>query len=108
MFFSSYLDELERKGGTGLIAYSCLLEGGINGPEIRQLKRYFNLVQLKSSQRPEEMVFEEFINVFEIPFIMMAMGYYPSETEVNRINDLLFSTDGYRYVYIKRFYISQG
>lgn len=87
----SYLDELEKKGGTGLNAYNFLIENGINGSEIKRLKQFFCLVQLKNSQDPEEVVVDQFVDVFEIPFIMMAMGYYPSETEVNRMNYILYN-----------------
>jgi len=85
------LDELKKKSGTRLNAYSSLLENGINGSEIKRLKQFFRLVQLKNSQRPEEVVVDQFVDVFEIPFIMTAMGYYPSETEVNRINVILYN-----------------
>lgn len=76
------MDELEKKGGDGLNPYSSLLKED----EINQLKQFFNLVQLRGSQHPEEVVFDQFIDVFEIRSIMSAMGHYLSETEVNRIN----------------------
>jgi len=76
---------LEKYGGVGLKAYSYLLEGGKNGPEISELKEYFSCVQLANSRNPETTVIRDYVDVFNVSFLMRAMGYYPSETEVNRI-----------------------
>lgn len=82
---SSYLDKLEKYGGDGLKAYSSLLEGGKNGQEITELKEYFSCVQLANSRNPETTVIREYVDVFNVSFLMRAMGYFPSEIEVNRI-----------------------
>jgi len=81
----SYLDKLEKYGGDGLQAYSSLLVGGINGQEITELKEYFSCVQLANSRNPETTVISDYVDVFNISFLMRAMGHFPSETEVNRI-----------------------
>lgn len=77
-----YLENLEQIGGTGLHAYSSLLEGGQNGPEIVLLKEFFYCVQLSNSQNPETTVLKDAVDVCELSYLMRAMGYYPSETEV--------------------------
>lgn len=77
------MDELEEIGGTGLNAYSSLLEGGKNGPEIVLLQEFFFSVQLSNSQNPETTVLKDAVDVCELSYLMRAMGYYPSETEVN-------------------------
>jgi len=76
---------LEKYGGVGLKAYSYLLEGGKNGSEITELKEYFSCVQLANSRNPETTVISDYVDVFNVSFLMRAMGYFPSETEVNRI-----------------------
>jgi len=82
-FSLSYLDKLEKHGGDGLKAYSSLLEGGENGPEITELKEYFSCVQLANSRNPETTVISDYVDVYNLSFLMRAMGYFPSETEVN-------------------------
>ncbi|XP_050063809.1 cilia- and flagella-associated protein 251-like isoform X4 [Aphis gossypii] len=79
----NYLDKLEKHGGVGLKAYSSLLEGGENGPEITELKEYFSCVQLANSRNPETTVISDYVDVYNLSFLMRAMGYFPSETEVN-------------------------
>lgn len=66
------------------MAYSNLLEGGINGSEIRLLKEYFYCVQLMKNSVPGATVLKDLIDVCEISYIMRAMGYYPSELEVSQ------------------------
>lgn len=83
IFFSSYLDRLERIGGKGLKAYSSLLEGGANGIEIQLFKEYFSCVQLAISPNPETVVRQRFVDVCLISYLMRVMGYYPSELEVS-------------------------
>lgn len=82
--FSSYLDALENIGVNKIKAYSTLLEGGENGSEMKLLMKYFKTVQLIDSPKPETVVFSDFVNICDVSFIMRAMGYYPSETEVNQ------------------------
>jgi len=86
---------LEKYGGVGLKAYSYLLEGGKNGPEISELKEYFSCVQLANSQNPETTVIRDYVDVYNVSFLMRAMGYFPSETEVNEIITTAF-INGYK------------
>jgi len=88
---------LEKYGGVGLQAYSYLLEGGKNGSEITELKEYFSCVQLANSRNPETTVISDYVDVFNVSFLMRAMGYFPSETEVNQITIavLIFTIFGY-------------
>lgn len=73
---------MEKYGGVGLKAYSYLLEGGKNGQEISELNEYFSCVQLANSRNPETTVIKDYVDVFNVSFLMRAMGYFPSETEV--------------------------
>ncbi|XP_050431893.1 cilia- and flagella-associated protein 251-like isoform X2 [Adelges cooleyi] len=92
---SNYLRKLERFGGAGLTAYSPLLEGGINGPEMTRLKENFYCVQLVTSSKPEvDTVLTEFIDVCDVSLLMRAMGFYPSESEVeNMTHEMLIRDD---------------
>lgn len=76
---------MEKYGGVGLKAYSSLLEGGKNGQEISELKEYFSCVQLANSRNPETTVIKDYVDVYNVSFLVRAMGYFPSETEVNWI-----------------------
>ncbi|XP_050541916.1 cilia- and flagella-associated protein 251-like [Daktulosphaira vitifoliae] len=84
------LKRSERIGGTSLVAFESLLDGGLNGTELAQLKEYFYCVQLVTSSKPEvDTVLTEYINVCDVPLLMRSMGYYPSEIELtNMANEL--------------------
>ncbi|CAI6356935.1 unnamed protein product [Macrosiphum euphorbiae] len=92
---TNYLDKLEKYGGVGLKAYSYLLEGGRNGPEISELKEYFSCVQLANSQNPETTVIRDYVDVYNVSFLVRAMGYFPSETELSNMLYEMFSRAGH-------------
>lgn len=72
---------------TDLKAYSCLLEGGENGIETKLLKEYFYCLQIAKSVNPDTVVLNDFVDVCGVSYPMRAMGYFPSESEVNRLMD---------------------
>ncbi|XP_072043906.1 cilia- and flagella-associated protein 251-like [Amphiura filiformis] len=84
-------------GGEGLIPFYGLLEGGREGELFKELENYFYYAQIRS-QGVDTMAIREVstqIPLSEIPFVMRAMGHYPSEQEIeDMISEIKFS----RYV----------
>lgn len=85
------MDKLSNAGGTGLNAYGPLLDGGKDGPEAKLLMDYFKTVQLSNSLNPETTVFSDLVDFCVVSFIMRAMGYYLSETEVIYYSDAIYT-----------------
>lgn len=42
---------------------------------------------MANNKSPETRVLREFVDISDAPFIMRAMGYYPSENEVSKQNN---------------------
>lgn len=83
-FFLSYLPKLEGHCTSDLKAYSCFLEGGENGKEIRSLKEYFYCLQIVQSANPATTTLCDIVDVCAVSYPMRAMGYFPSKSEVNQ------------------------
>ncbi|KAH3752676.1 hypothetical protein DPMN_187300 [Dreissena polymorpha] len=95
------LEAQSSLGGEDLIPFYGLLEGGRDGELFKELEDYFYYAQIRSqisSQGVNAMDSREVstkIPVSEIPFVMRAMGFYPSEQEIEEmLNEVKFS----RYV----------
>lgn len=78
-----YLNELEAQSHRRLKSYKFLLEGGTNGSEISLLKEYFYSIQLANNSNPVTSILKNSVDICNIGYLMRAMGYYPSEVEVN-------------------------
>ncbi|WAR02599.1 CF251-like protein [Mya arenaria] len=90
-------------GGEDLIPFYGLLEGGREGELFKELEDYFYYAQIRrrlldESQGVNAMDSREVsvkIPLSEVPFVMRAMGFYPSEQEIeDMLNEVKFS----RYV----------
>lgn len=91
------LDAQEKLGGDGLEPFFGLLDGGRNGNLFREMEDYFYYAQIRSQgmEVMEMRHVSERIPLSEVPFIMRALGYYPTEQEIEEIlNEVKFS----RYV----------
>ena len=78
-----------------LEAFLGLLEGGRNGPVYNDIVDYFYYCQLRTQGEDaiETRAITGKIAVTEIPALMRAVGYYPSEEEVtNIVNEVRLST----------------
>lgn len=71
-------------GGQGLIPFYGLLEGGREGALFRELQDYFYYAQIRNQgvDTLETREISTRIAIDEIPFVVRAMGFYPSEQEV--------------------------
>ncbi|NXX17943.1 CF251 protein, partial [Podargus strigoides] len=88
------LDAAASLGGEGLIPFYKLLDGGREGEFFRELEDYFYYAQLCSHgiNTLETRQVSTHIPLEEVPSIMRAMGFYPSEEKVEEmINEVKFS-----------------
>ncbi|XP_014730616.1 PREDICTED: WD repeat-containing protein 66 [Sturnus vulgaris] len=88
------LDAAAFLGGEDLIPFYNLLDGGRDGKFFRELEDYFYYVQLCSQgiTTLERRQVSTHIPLEEIPSVMRAIGFYPSEKEIEEmINEVKFS-----------------
>ncbi|XP_064248583.1 cilia- and flagella-associated protein 251 isoform X2 [Passer domesticus] len=88
------LDAAAFLGGENLIPFYNLLDGGREGKFFRELEDYFYYVQLCSQgiKTLETRQVSTHIPLEEIPSVMRAIGFYPSEEEIEEmINEVKFS-----------------
>ncbi|NWI73295.1 CF251 protein, partial [Dryoscopus gambensis] len=88
------LDAAAFLGGEDLIPFYNLLDGGREGKFFRELEDYFYYVQLckQGIDTMENRQVSTHIPLEEIPSVMRAIGYYPSEEEIEEmINEVKFS-----------------
>ncbi|XP_021268976.1 cilia- and flagella-associated protein 251 isoform X2 [Numida meleagris] len=88
------LEAAASLGGEDLVPFYRLLEGGQDGEFFRELEDYFYYVQLRSHgiDTLETRQVSVHIPLEEIPSVMRAMGFYPSEEEIEEmINEVKFS-----------------
>eukprot|EP00743_Colponemidia_sp_Colp-15_P001768 GILK01001931.1.p1 GENE.GILK01001931.1~~GILK01001931.1.p1 ORF type:complete len:943 (-),score=124.32 GILK01001931.1:124-2952(-) len=81
-------------GGHGIDPYIALIEGGREGTFFAEIRDYFHYSQIRSKNenttRPRRL--DGKIPLQEIPNLMRALGYYPSEQEVENIaNEVKYS-----------------
>ncbi|NXR68105.1 CF251 protein, partial [Rhadina sibilatrix] len=88
------LDAAAFLGGEDLIPFYNLLDGGREGKFFRELEDYFYYVQLcrQGIDTLEKRQVSTHIPLEEIPSVMRAIGFYPSEEEIEEmINEVKFS-----------------
>jgi hypothetical protein len=81
------LDVSEVHGGSGIDPYVSLLEGGKDGAFFHEIVDYFYLSQLRTQGESSTAAREitHHIPLSEIPHVMRALGYYPTELEIQNI-----------------------
>ncbi|NXX77335.1 CF251 protein, partial [Urocolius indicus] len=88
------LDAASFLGGKDLIPFYNLLDGGREGKFFRELQDYFYYAQLRSHDIDtlESSQVSTHIPLEEIPSVMRAMGFYPSEEQIKEmLNEVKFS-----------------
>lgn len=88
------LEAAAALGGEGLTPFYGLLEGGVNGELFAELENYFYYAQLRSQgiDTTESREVSTVIPLEQIPFVMRALGFYPSEQEIeDMLNEVKFS-----------------
>lgn len=86
---------LEQLGGQDLSPYYCLLDGGAKGWLVNEMKDLFYYAQVldQGENTTAPRVITETVSTKEIPNLMRAIGFYPSNDEV--INHLFFATSSH-------------
>ncbi|XP_054851852.1 cilia- and flagella-associated protein 251 [Eublepharis macularius] len=80
-------------GGKDMIPFYNLLDGGREGEFFRELEDYFYYAQLchQGINTMEARKVSTHIPLEQIPFVMRAMGFYPSEEQIeNMLNEVKF------------------
>ncbi|XP_033076214.1 cilia- and flagella-associated protein 251 isoform X2 [Trachypithecus francoisi] len=89
----SVLEAAVSLGGEDLTPFYGLLSGGREGKFYRELEDYFYYSQLRSQgiDTMETRKVSEYICLSELPFVMRAIGFYPSEEKIDDIfNEIKF------------------
>ncbi|XP_014642624.1 PREDICTED: WD repeat-containing protein 66 isoform X2 [Ceratotherium simum simum] len=90
----SALEAAVSLGGEDLTPFYGLVSGGREGKFYRELEDYFYYSQLRSQgiDIMETRKVSEHIHLSELPFVMRAIGFYPSEEEIeDMFNEIRFS-----------------
>ncbi|XP_069820104.1 cilia- and flagella-associated protein 251 [Dendropsophus ebraccatus] len=88
------LEAVASLGGEDLIPFYGMLPGGRDGALFKELEDYFYYAQLRNQgiDTMETRQVSTHIPLKEVPFVMRALGYYPTEQEVeNMLNEVKFS-----------------
>ncbi|XP_069672269.1 cilia- and flagella-associated protein 251-like isoform X2 [Periplaneta americana] len=83
----SAVDVMARIGGEGLSPYYSIIEGGENGLLLREMKDLFYYSQIlhQGENSNVEWKVSNKVPLCEIPDLMRAIGFYPSEYEVENM-----------------------
>ncbi|KAM8812106.1 cilia- and flagella-associated protein 251 [Rhynchonycteris naso] len=90
----SALEAAVSRGGEDLSPFYGLMSGGREGQFYRELEDYFYYSQLRSQgiDTMETRKVSEHICLSELPFVMRAIGFYPSEEKIeDMFNEIKFS-----------------
>ncbi|XP_031298484.2 cilia- and flagella-associated protein 251 [Camelus dromedarius] len=90
----SALEAVVSLGGEDLTPFYGLVSGGREGKFYRELEDYFYYSQLRSQgiDTMETRKVSEHICLSELPFVMRAIGFYPSEEKIeDMFNEIRFS-----------------
>uniref|UniRef100_A0A671EE43 Cilia- and flagella-associated protein 251 n=1 Tax=Rhinolophus ferrumequinum TaxID=59479 RepID=A0A671EE43_RHIFE len=90
----SALEAAVSLGGEDLTPFYALVSGGREGKFYRELEDYFYYSQLRSQgiDTMETRKVSEHICLSELPFVMRAIGFYPSEEKIeDMFNEIRFS-----------------
>lgn len=80
------IDIIYHLGGAGLTPYYSLLQGGDSGPLMKEIEDYFYYAQIlhQGDEYPIEYKISDSIPLCELANIVRAIGFYPTESQVNR------------------------
>lgn len=75
---------MEKIGGIELYPFYCLIEGGLKGWLFKEMQDLFYYMQIlhQGENTPLPRVVSDVIPVSELPDLMRAVGFYPTEYEV--------------------------
>ncbi|XP_070205737.1 cilia- and flagella-associated protein 251-like isoform X2 [Littorina saxatilis] len=88
------LEAQTRLGGADLIPFYGLMEGGREGELFAELEDFFYYAQIRSQgvNATDDRGVSTTIPLSEVPFVMRALGFYPTEQEIeDMVNEVKFS-----------------
>ncbi|XP_013416583.1 cilia- and flagella-associated protein 251 isoform X1 [Lingula anatina] len=88
------LEAQSKMGGEDLIPFYGLLDGGRDGELFAELENYFYYAQIRSQgvNTMDTRAVSVKIPLSEVPYVMMAMGFYPSQQEIqDMLNEVKYS-----------------
>ncbi|CAH1800946.1 unnamed protein product [Owenia fusiformis] len=89
------LEVQAQLGGNDLVPFYGLLDGGREGEFFAELEDYFYYAQIRSQgvDTTDGRSITTRIPLTEVPFVMRALGFYPSEQEIqDMLNEVKFSS----------------
>lgn len=92
-------------GGAGIEPFVKLVDGGEEGEFFSDMKDYFYYSQIRSQDEDttKARVLDGMIPVEEIPHLMCALGYFPTQLEIkNMTNEVKYSKYGESGEYVDR------
>jgi len=92
-------------GGNGIEPFVKLVDGGEEGEFFSDMKDYFYYSQIRSQDEDttKARVLDGMIPVEEIPHLMCALGYFPTQLEIkNMTNEVKYSQFGESGEYVNR------
>jgi len=92
-------------GGSGIEPFVKLLDGGEEGEFFSDMKDYFYYSQIRSQDEntTKARVLDGTIPIEEIPYLMCALGYFPTQLEIkNMTNEVKYSRFGETGDYVDR------
>ena len=88
------------RGGEGIEPFINLIEGGREGQNFQDMKDffYYSMIRSKDENTTKTRKLDGTVPLDELPNLMRAMGYYPTEHEVQQMKDEVkfseYSEDG--------------
>ena len=92
---TSIIDQAVKEGGFGVEPFIPLIEGGRNGAFYQDMVDfyYYSQIRAQGENATESRTTENGIPLEEIPNLMRALGYYPSEKEIeNMCSEVKYAT----------------
>ena len=83
------IDQAIALGGEGIVPFVNLIEGGRDGKAFQDIKDffYYSMIRSKDENTTKTRKLNGTVPLKELPNLMRAMGYYPTEMEVQNMKD---------------------
>ena len=89
------IEQAIAMGGEGIDPFIQLIEGGAEGQTYQDINDffYYSMIRSKKENTTKTRKLEGWVPVQQLPFLMRAMGYYPTQQEIyNMMDEVRFSS----------------